>query len=95
MNTSVTRYHGQLSSCTISEKTNTPILRKLSDGQTDGWVDGRVGWWTDRRADKKTNRQTRVISEDAVQLTSSIQNRYFFHRYFSRILLNLTKVITL
>ena len=33
---SVTRCHGQLSSCTISEKTNDPILRKVSDGQTDG-----------------------------------------------------------
>ena len=33
---SVTRYHGQLSSCTISEKTNDPNLRKLSDGRTDG-----------------------------------------------------------
>ena len=35
----VTRYHGQLSSSTISEKTNDPILRKLKrqkDGQTDG-----------------------------------------------------------
>ena len=32
---SVTRYHGQLSSCTISEKTNDPILRKLNDEQTD------------------------------------------------------------
>ena len=32
---SVTRYHGQLSSCTISEKPNDSILRKLSDGQTD------------------------------------------------------------
>ena len=32
---SVTRYHGHLSSCTISEKTNYPILRKLSDGRTD------------------------------------------------------------
>ena len=31
---SVTRYHGQLSLCTISEKTNDPILRKLSDGRT-------------------------------------------------------------
>ena len=31
---SVTRYHGQLSSCAISEKTNDPILRKLSDGRT-------------------------------------------------------------
>ena len=32
---SVTRYHGQLSWCTLSEKTNDPILRKISDGQTD------------------------------------------------------------
>ena len=30
----VTRYHGQLSSCAISEKTN-PILTKLSAGRTD------------------------------------------------------------
>ena len=38
---SVTRYHGQLSSCTISEKTNGPVFRKLSDGRSDrptGWV---------------------------------------------------------
>ena len=33
---SVTRYHGQLSSCAISEKTNDPFLRKFSDGRTDG-----------------------------------------------------------
>ena len=33
---SVTIYHCQLSSSTISEKTNDPILRKLSDGRTDG-----------------------------------------------------------
>ena len=32
----VARCHGQLSSSTISEKTNDPILRKLSDGRTDG-----------------------------------------------------------
>ena len=38
---SVTRYNGQLSSCTISEKTNDPILRKFSDGQTDGQRDRR------------------------------------------------------
>ena len=34
----MTRYHGHLSSCTISQKPNDPILRKLSDrldGQTD------------------------------------------------------------
>ena len=30
---SITRYQGQLSSCTISEKTNDPILRKLCDGE--------------------------------------------------------------
>ena len=35
---SATIYHGQLLSCTISEKTNDPILRKFSDGQTDRWV---------------------------------------------------------
>ena len=38
---SVTRYHGQLSSCTISEKTNDPILRKLSNGRTDQPPEGR------------------------------------------------------
>ena len=32
---SVTRYHGQLSPCAISEKTNDPMWRKLSDGQTE------------------------------------------------------------
>ena len=32
---SVTRYHGQISSCTMSEKTNVRILRKLSYGQKD------------------------------------------------------------
>ena len=37
---SITRFHGQLSSRTISEKTNGPILRKLSDGWTDSWTSG-------------------------------------------------------
>ena len=36
---SVTRCHGQLSSCSISEKTNDSTLRKLSDGQMDGQAD--------------------------------------------------------
>ena len=31
--------YGQLSSCTISEKTNDPILRKLGGGRTDGQTD--------------------------------------------------------
>ena len=38
---SVTRYYGQLSSCTISKKTTDSILRKLSDGPTDRRTDGR------------------------------------------------------
>ena len=32
---SVTRYYSQLSSCTISEKNNDPVLTKFSDGQKD------------------------------------------------------------
>ena len=36
---SVTGYHRQLSSCTISEKADDPILRKFSDGRTDRWTD--------------------------------------------------------
>ena len=39
---SVTRCHGQLSSCAISEKTNDLILRKLRDGRTDGQTDGQA-----------------------------------------------------
>ena len=43
---SLTRYHGQPSSCTISEKTNDSILRKFSDG------------WTDRQTDRQREKQT-------------------------------------
>ena len=39
---SLTRYHGQLSSCTISEKTDDPILRKFSDGRSDRRTDRRT-----------------------------------------------------
>ena len=41
-------YHGQLSACAISEKTNDPILRKL----TDGWTDGRQ-WFHRTLSDKR------------------------------------------
>ena len=34
LTSSVTRYHGQLSSCTKSEKANDLILRKLRDGRS-------------------------------------------------------------
>ena len=36
---SVTRCHGQLSSCTISEKADDPILKKFSDGRTNRRTD--------------------------------------------------------
>ena len=42
MASSVTRYHGLPSSCTISEKANDTILRKLSDGRTDERIDGQT-----------------------------------------------------
>ena len=45
---SVTGYHGQLSSCTISEKTNDPILRKFSDGRTDGQTGRQTNGQTDQ-----------------------------------------------
>ena len=36
---SVTRYHGQLSSCIITEKINDPILKEFSDRRTEGQTD--------------------------------------------------------
>ena len=59
----VTRCYGQLSSCTISEKINDPISRKLSDGWTDIW--------------------TRVISQDALRLTSSVQHEIIEQFYIN------------
>ena len=39
---SLTRYHGQLSSCTVSEKVNDSFLRKLSDGRANRQTGGRT-----------------------------------------------------
>ena len=39
---SITRYHGQLSSCTILVKNNDPILKKRNDAPPDRWIDGRT-----------------------------------------------------
>ena len=36
----VTRYHDELLSCTISEKSNEPIFRKCSDWWTHWWMEG-------------------------------------------------------
>ena len=44
---SVTRYYGQLSLCTIADKTNDPYLRKFRDGRKTG-----------RRTDRETEIQT-------------------------------------
>ena len=49
----VTRYHGQLSWSTISEKANDAILRKLSDQRTDRPMEGHVPiLGTDGQTDK-------------------------------------------
>ena len=42
LDTLVTRYHGQLSSCTMPEKTNDPILRRFIDRRTDRQTDGQT-----------------------------------------------------
>ena len=39
MASSVTRYYGQISSCTISEKTNDSIFGKFSERRTDKLID--------------------------------------------------------
>ena len=36
---SITRYHGQVSTCKISEKANDLILRIFSEVRTDGQID--------------------------------------------------------
>ena len=46
---SVTRYYGELWPCRISEKTNDPILRQLSDRQTDQPIDRQTDGQTDRQ----------------------------------------------
>ena len=42
----VTRYHGELSSCIISEKTNDPIFWKFCHGWINGQIDGPSDWQT-------------------------------------------------
>ena len=37
---SLTKYYGLVLSCTISEKTNGPVLSKLNEGRTDWRTDG-------------------------------------------------------
>ena len=50
--------HGQLSSCTIPENTNDPIVRKLSDGRTNRPTDKRKDERTDGRMDGQMDVQT-------------------------------------
>ena len=45
-----TRYHGQLSSYTISEKTNDLTLRTFIDGQIDGNMDEPMKKKVDRKS---------------------------------------------
>ena len=55
---SVTTYLGQLSSRTISEKANDPVLRKVSDRRADRQTDQPTDRQTDRQIDRQTDRQT-------------------------------------
>ena len=85
---SVTRYHGQLSSCTISEKTNDLILRKFSDGRTDGQ--------TDRQKDRQTDRQmdeSDFIGRCRTNVESPICIIYYYYLLFIIIYLMLTFVM--
>ena len=75
---SVTSYHGQLLSCTLSEKTNDLILRKLSGGRTDGQTDesdfiGRCP--TNIHISKNP-----AVNDDSAYYTSN--NACFLNNYF-------------
>ena len=73
---SLTRYHGQLLSCKIPEKTNDSVLRKLSDG----WMDRQIDWrtQTDRKTDRwkwfyRTLSHWRQASKNKQTLTKSLK----------------------
>ena len=46
-----TLFWGHFWPCSVSEKTNEPILRKLMDRQKDGQTNERMDGWMDRRID--------------------------------------------
>ena len=73
---SVTRYHDQLSSCTISEKTNDSILRKVSDGRTEGQTGRQTNNQTDRRGIRHRWDETHFKGSPKTRL--NIQDRYYF-----------------
>ena len=63
---SVSRYHGQASLCTISQKTNDSILRNLRDGwmnaQTHGQMDaGCCPTNVDRSKDNNSNNNNKHV----------------------------------
>ena len=78
---SVTRYHGQISSCIISEKTNTPILRKLSRGRTDGRTDGRQ-WFQKTLSTDVEHPTYKIIAVLETRCISSSTNFQFFFLIF-------------
>ena len=45
---------------------------RQTDGQTNRQMDRRTDRWTDRWTDTRTDTRARVISQDAVRLTSSV-----------------------
>ena len=69
---SVTKHHGQQSSCTISKKTNDPIL-KLSEGPSEGQKDE-----SDSIGRCPTNVEHTI---DSFKKTRSLENRILDQRY--------------
>ena len=86
---SVTRYHGQLSSCTISEKSNDRILRKLSDERTGRRTEGQTDGQTDRRTDGQTDGG--VFNKKVRRNPVMIKLNIMFQRETVRILFKKTK----
>ena len=50
---SVTRYHGSVSTCKMSEKNKDPILMKFSEGWSVAQTDRQTGRQTERQTDER------------------------------------------
>ena len=57
-----TTIYGPLAPCEVSEKTNVPILRKLTDRQKDGWKDGQTLFYRTLMAEAKGPTRSRIPS---------------------------------
>ena len=89
---SFTRYHDQLASYKISEKTNDPILRKLlTDEQTEGQMDksGFIGRCPTSRASKNIKLASLLESMIYIARIQSIRIKLIDFYHISAALLSL------